>query len=64
MMRDKCNKCCYSQAVNVGEEREMLRACVYILMHYEKRPCPPGEDCTVYTPRRGRRYRMGRPLWP
>ncbi len=55
-MRDKCNKCLYSCPVNVGDECEMLRACVYILIKCEKRPCGPGDACTVYEPRpHGRR---------
>lgn len=40
-MRDKCNKCLYSCPVNVGEECEMMRACVYILIRGERRPCRP-----------------------
>ncbi len=51
-MRDKCNKCIYSCPVDVGEENEMMRACVYILVKYERRPCPAGAGCTVYEPRR------------
>lgn len=50
-MRDKCNQCIYSCPVNVGEDCEMLRACLYILMRYEKRPCPAGEACTVFEER-------------
>ena len=52
-MRDKCNNCRYSCQVNVGEDSEMLRACVYILVRAEHRPCKPGADCTVYEPRKG-----------
>ena len=54
-MRDKCNKCFYSCPVNVGEDCEMMRACVYILIRGEKRPCKPGAACTVYEPRTRRR---------
>ncbi len=55
-MKDKCNRCLYSCPVNVGDDCEMLRACVYILIKSEKRPCKPGNGCTVYEPR-GRRRR-------
>lgn len=51
----KCRDCAYSCMVNVGEEREMMRACVYILHTGSKRPCPASDDCTVYRPVRARR---------
>lgn len=63
-MRDKCNNCRFSQVVNLGCDGELMRACVYILTRYEKRPCPPGENCTVHQPRRGREWPVVRPLWP
>lgn len=49
-MKDKCAGCRYSVSVDMGDGGEMLRACVYILRHGERRPCPPGADCTVYRP--------------
>lgn len=49
---ERCGSCVYSASVDVGADCEMLAACVYILKRYEKRPCPPGEGCTVYTPRK------------
>lgn len=52
-MRDKCNECRYSAEVNVGEAGEMLRACTYILSRFRRRPCPPGEECTVFRKRTG-----------
>ena len=55
MNNDKCNNCLYSCPVDLGEESEMLRACVYILHKFERRPCPAGEACTVFEPRNGRR---------
>ena len=52
----KCRACRYSASVDVGLEREMLTACVYILRRFERRPCPAGEACTVFEPwRRGER---------
>lgn len=50
-MRSKCNKCIYSCPVNVGEDCEMLRACLYILHRGRRRPCPAGRDCTVFQER-------------
>lgn len=58
-MCNKCNKCLYSCPVDLGDNCEMLRACVYILLHGERRPCPPGAACTVYEPARG----GVRPTW-
>lgn len=49
-VKDKCNKCLYSRPVDVGEDSEMLRACLYILIRGERRPCPAGAGCTVYEP--------------
>ena len=54
-MKEKCNNCVYACPVDIGEDSEMLRACVYILHEYRKRPCPAGKDCTVYKPRERRR---------
>ncbi len=51
-MKNKCDQCLYAQAVDVGEDSVMLRACTYILQRYERRPCPAGEACTVFEPRR------------
>lgn len=44
----RCMSCRYSVQVDVGLDCEMLTACVYILKKFERRPCPPGEACTVY----------------
>jgi len=60
-MRDKCNKCRFSSTVNVGEDREMIRACVYILHRFETRPCKAGAECTVFEP--GNSRERGFPLW-
>ncbi len=53
-MKAKCNDCIYARTVNHADDRALMKACVYILLRYEKRPCPPGELCTVYERRRGR----------
>lgn len=49
-MGDKCKKCRFSVQVNVGEGREMLRACQYILVRFQRRPCKAGAECTVFEP--------------
>ena len=60
-MREKCNKCQFSVQVDIGEDREMIRACVYILHRFEARPCKAGAECTVFEPENpGRR---GELLW-
>lgn len=60
-MREKCNKCRFSAWVNLGEDREMLRACVYILHRFESRPCAAGAECTAFEPcEQGRRESV---LW-
>lgn len=53
-MNAKCNDCIYSRTVNFAEGRDLMKACVYILLRYEKRPCPSGEQCTVFERRHGR----------
>lgn len=49
---DKCRNCRYSTPVEMGENNQMLRGCVYILRTGTRRPCPGGTDCSVYRPRR------------
>ncbi len=51
----KCRQCRYRVSVNIGWEQEMLEACTYILWSGRKRPCPPGDGCTVYEPLRKRK---------
>ena len=53
-MKAKCNDCMYARTVDLADGRDLMKACVYILLRYEKRPCPPGEKCTVYERRGGR----------
>ena len=50
----KCRRCAYSCFVDIGDNGEMLRACIYILYRGERRPCPPGKNCTVFLPREER----------
>ena len=44
----KCRSCKYARQVSVGIDGEMLSACIYIILAGKHRPCPPGEECTVY----------------
>lgn len=55
-MKNKCNSCLYSTPVDMGEDCQMLRGCLYILIRHERRPCKGGEGCTAYEPA-GRRRR-------
>lgn len=44
----RCRSCRYATGVDLGQDCEMLTACVYILHNGKRRPCPAGEECTVY----------------
>lgn len=44
----RCRSCRYSSQVDVGLDCEMLWACLYILHHGTRRPCPADAACTVY----------------
>lgn len=49
-MRENCEGCRFAVPVYMGDGDELLTACVYILRQGHRRPCPPGEGCTVYEP--------------
>lgn len=50
-MADKnCCNCYYYQG---GSDMDLC--CNYIFIEDQKRPCPPGKDCTVKRPRKRRR---------
>lgn len=51
MNHEKCRRCRYSYLVDLGENGDMLRACVYIAKTGVRRPCPAGPGCTVWEPR-------------
>jgi len=45
----KCMSCKYSKPIHGGGIRYMADIyCDYLNMTYERRPCKPGNDCTVY----------------
>ena len=48
----RCRDCRYSVLVDIGEDSQLLCACVYILRRYQRRPCPPGRGCTAFEPRK------------
>ena len=43
----KCKKCIYWKG---GHEDTLC--CNYIFMERKRRPCPPGDECTVMIPRK------------
>lgn len=45
MAKNNCDNCYYSQ--KVGNDRY----CAYLFKTNQKRPCEPGEGCTVKVPR-------------
>ena len=51
MEQERCRRCRFSCEVNVGEDGQMLVACTYVLQGQGRRPCPPGEACTVFEER-------------
>ena len=48
--RTGCKGCRFSIPLYIGDGDELLNCCVYILRTGKKRPCIPGEGCTVYEP--------------
>lgn len=53
MANDKhCAGCVYYRCVYSGPDR----CCCYIFMTNQKRPCPPGKDCTVKVPYKEKKW--------
>ena len=50
-MNARCARCEYGVPVMIGDGHEMMAACTYILRTGRPRPCPPGDECTVFTVR-------------
>lgn len=50
MTHDGCQGCRFSVPIYIGDGDELMNCCVYILRTGRKRPCIPGEGCTVYEP--------------
>ena len=48
---EKCRKCFY------GDQAEGGYVCMYITHTYRRRPCPPGDQCTVYDPKKRRKQK-------
>lgn len=59
LARSICTHCRYGRRIDMGENGTMLTACLYILKTGKRRPCPVGEDCTVYEPRGKRDFTEG-----
>ena len=47
MGRRGCTGCRFSVPVYIGDGDELMNCCVYILRMGRRRPCRPGEACTV-----------------
>jgi len=47
----KCEQCRHCCPTDLYIGRRQLRACVYLLDTGERRPCPAGEKCTVFSPK-------------
>lgn len=55
LKKGKCWRCKYHSPTMLSKDSEQQAACLYILLEGHRRPCPGGEECTVFMPRRGRR---------
>ena len=51
MDQSKCRRCHYRFFVDAEQDGELMAACVYVLWGKGRRPCPPGEECTVFEER-------------
>lgn len=47
-MENYCDNCVYHGRIHGRGPR----CCLYLIMTYERRPCPPGDGCTVKVPRK------------
>ena len=51
MSKSNCDNCVYSGVLSASA----TRICNYIFITNKKRPCPPGEGCTVKVARKVKR---------
>ena len=51
MAKSKCDNCVYSGCLGYSH----MRVCNYLLVTNKRRPCPPGDACTVNVPRKVKR---------
>lgn len=52
----RCRKCYYSGPVDIGWGKVYpLYSCDYLLITGHRRPCPAGDACTVYSPKKAKR---------
>lgn len=49
---ERCRGCLSCRPVTVGDGWELFYACVYALETGRRRPCPAGDECTVYRPQK------------
>lgn len=50
MAKNNCDNCVYYKKINDCE-----RYCSYIFVENHRRPCPPGDECTVKIARKVKR---------
>lgn len=50
-MANNCDDCFYYRAMSNGK----ARYCAYLIDTGQRRPCPPGDGCTVKVPREVKR---------
>lgn len=49
---ERCKRCIHSCLTDVYDGKTQMRACVYILDTGKRRPCPAGDKCTAFEPRK------------
>lgn len=47
----KCTKCFYAGPTELSIDGKKLYSCDYMILTGARRPCPAGNDCTVYSAR-------------
>ena len=43
MAKNNCDNCFYYRKMDSGQQR----FCAYLFLTDQRRPCPPGDECTV-----------------
>jgi hypothetical protein len=51
-LKSKCSDCYYSFEANAFDGGAPIWACDYIEFEHKRRPCPYGDGCTVFKPRK------------
>lgn len=53
----RCRRCRFGRRMDMTDDGRFYPACLYIVLTGRRRPCPPGDACTVYQRRAKRVYR-------